>query len=398
MYPSDPELIQLAESISARYRRTDFETLLASAELYSLVELNDPQGEYAPILIKREFTLAILQDLRARGKLAQLLQLVYGDRPAISDPSPTEQVSAGREGDTVGPSAHAPRRSATARLSAAAARLRGVTIDWKLVIAALALAVALLVFLYGNNLCQQPSPPPWTVPVLTKVCPLPRTPTPPVSTSATASTPIPATATPQVVRVGVIRIPDYIYTEIVPNLALIGFEAQWIDHTSDYGDYRDFDVIYLPAGWGYQSAVLHERKPSITSFLENGGGLFIERPNAADSFTVYFLPGEISFAPEVFDPLEYPSTILNHHEIVDGLDPADLPELGNLIEGPSEQYLVLTVSAKSNHPTLLVSESSGGRVVITSSTLATSEDIGHPLSPELVRRALLWLARRSVGS
>ena len=103
----------------------------------------------------------------------------------------------------------------------------------------------------------------------------------------------------------------------------------------------------------------------------------------------------IGFAPEITDPLEYPSVVVTDHEIVKGLDPGDLPEVGNLIEEPGPSFQILTASAQSNYPTLLISETSKGRVVITSSTLADAQDIRHPLSEELVGRALRWLAEES---
>jgi hypothetical protein len=397
MYLSDPELVQLAESISSRFRRSDFEQLLVTARLYSLVDLSDPQGEYAPILIKREFVLAILEDLRGRGRLERLFRALDGD-DFTPDSSWSAEAALAASGNIEPTERPRPKTIGdTSRHHHLLSRLRWPSIDWKLVIAFLGFLVAVIALLYGNNLCHQSSSPSWAVGILRVVCPPPVNPTPGAVPSQIG---LAATATmspPQGIKVGVIQIPDYIYTELVPRLASMGFDAQWIAHTSDYSQYRDFDIIYLPAGWGYQSAVLHDRQTSFTSLLEQGGGIFIERPNAIEPFVAYFLPGKISFAPEVFDPLEYPSKILNHHAIVDGLDPADLPEVGNLIEDPDDQYEILAVSARSEYPTLLISEPLSGRVVITSSTLATAEGIRHPLSEELVRRSLLWLARGSIG-
>lgn len=332
--------------------------------------------------------------------MESLLDDVIGDGISDPDNNPKQVIdTAATLEDVQRASPSQPPTNRVSRLREIAARIPRPKIDLKLVIAALALLAAVFVIFYGNNLCQQSSPPPWTRPILLKVCPPTVTPTsqPSVSPSVSPSQSSPAiiplspTPIPKIASIGVIRIPDYIYTEIVPRLVSMGFDAEWIDYKSDYSDYRNYDIIYLPAGWGYQSAVLYERKSSFSSFLEQGGGLFIERPNAKDPFVAYFLPHVVSFAPEAYDPREYPSAVYADHPIIDGLNRGDLPEAGNLIENPDENYQILAVSAQSNHPTLLISEPLGGRVLIASSTLATAGEIKHPLSDDLVRSAVHWL-------
>ncbi len=331
--------------------------------------------------------------LLPRGKPLQLLNLLGDDFSTSEKDKDHSLESTVQNGDSQTPFQSQPATPRVGKWRSISSLFPKLRLDWKLVVAVLGLFATFFVILYGNNLCRQSSPPPWTMPILIRLCPATPNPIPTAKPSASpvASPSISPTPSLQVINIGVIRIPSYVYIEVVPSLVSMGFDAEWIDYTSDYSDYRDYDIIYFPAGWGYESAVLNERKSSIISFLEQGGGLFIERPNAKDPFVAYFLPYLVAFAPEDFNPLEYPSRVYSSHQIIDGLDPGDLPEAGNLIEDPDDHYRILSVSSLTNHPTLLISEPFEGRVMITSSTIATAEDIRHPLSENLVMRAVLWL-------
>ena len=284
MYFSDPELVELVESIAGRFRRSDFENLLVRAELYSIAELDDHLGEFAPILVKRDFVLTVLRDLRERGKLSELFEMLDDDLDVTG-------VDKADESDAFPPEEDLPPQTPPSTLAPITSRLRGGFAGLRGQFALLALALTGLglvgrafIILYGSNLCEQASPPPWVSGLLSELCPPKPTATPLTATATALPTLAPSTSTPtaRAISVGVIRIPDYVYTEIVPKLISMGFEAEWIDYTSDYSEFSGFDVVYLPAGWGYQAAVLHDRETSFESFLSQGGGLFVERPNALD--------------------------------------------------------------------------------------------------------------------
>ncbi len=81
------------------------------------------------------------------------------------------------------------------------------------------------------------------------------------------------------IRIGVIQIPDYLFTDIKDRLNKLGFKAEWIGASSDYKVFTQYDIVYLPIGWSFQNEMIESRYSHYQRFVKEGGGLVIEQPN-----------------------------------------------------------------------------------------------------------------------
>ena len=176
MYLPDHELVELAEAISSKSSRPTIENLLVRSQLFTLQQLDDPDGEFAPILNKREFVTEVLRDLRDREKINKLLECLDIKLPPKFE-SFASLSAKERNDETRVPSSN---KSITRSISKTTLweRLGRVKLDSKIAIAIIALAGTFFVILYGNNLCQQSAPPPWTRRALDVLCPETIEPTP----------------------------------------------------------------------------------------------------------------------------------------------------------------------------------------------------------------------------
>ena len=179
--------------------------------------------------------------------------------------------------------------------------------------------------------------------LLPKVPPTPETASPivpgPSSSPTSSSTPTiaatvtdtPSTATTETntatstptsshpIRIGIVQIPDYIFTDIKNRLNKLGFEAEWIGASSDYKVFVEYDIIYLPIGWSFQNELIESRSSQYQRFVKEGGGLVIEQPNFKANLIPELLPYKIVFSSMRYDANEWPSDVRVKHEIVTNL-------------------------------------------------------------------------------
>ncbi|HMB21458.1 MAG: TIR domain-containing protein [Chloroflexota bacterium] len=253
-----------------------------------------------------------------------------------------------------------------------------------------------------------------------KVAPIPTTTTPTVSNSTASPTDTrsPMPTTPAVIditetntvtststnvplpshpiRIGIIQIPDYIFTDIKDRLNSLGYQADWIGASSDYTDFVEYDIVYLPIGWSFQNKLIESRSSQYQRFVKEGGGLVIEQPNFKGNLVPELLPYKIVFSSMRYDANEWPPDALLKHEIVTNLRESELPGPGNKITPKDDQWQVLATSAKSHTPTLVVAEYGKGRIVILGSSASTNKEVRYQVGDHFIERVIEWVSKIAV--
>jgi hypothetical protein len=252
--------------------------------------------------------------------------------------------------------------------------------------------------------------------LLSKVPPAPETASPivpgPSSSPTSSSTPtiaptftdIPSIATTETntttstptsshpVRIGIVQIPDYIFTDIKDRLNKLGFEAEWIGASSDYKVFVEYDIIYLPIGWSFQNELIESRSSQYQRFVKEGGGLVIEQPNFKANLIPELLPYKIVFSSMRYDANEWPSDVRVKHEIVTNLHASELPGPGNKITPKDDHWQIITTSAKTHTPTLVVAEYGEGRIVILASSVSTNREVRYQLGDQFIKNFIVWVS------
>ncbi|HQX01715.1 MAG TPA: toll/interleukin-1 receptor domain-containing protein [Anaerolineales bacterium] len=205
------------------------------------------------------------------------------------------------------------------------------------------------------------------------------------------NTPEPTNTPSRPVRIGVIQIPDYIFTDVLDRLQLLGFDAEWIKLSSDYAVLSEYDVIYLPIGWAFQVDLIDSRALQYRRFVEDGGGLIVEQPNSASSLTPDLLPYKLTFKLNQYDPNEWPPRIINTHEIVTDVSASELPGPGNKISTSDENWTIITASAQSNDPTLLVANFGSGRVGVFAASISENKTVRYQVGDKFIRQLIAWV-------
>ena len=244
-----------------------------------------------------------------------------------------------------------------------------------------------------------PTPPPTQTPTPTPSSTRTPTPTPsatPTATETASSTPTPTpTPTPALpLKVGMIEIPQYKYTDIIGRLRRTGLHIEALDPYSTYKDFEKFDIIYLPVGWAWYSGVIDAHAPQYQRFTSEGGGLVIESPNGIPPFEPTILPFPITFYLGEKDTNDWPPVLVASHPITDALPLSALPGPDNAITSISSEYDVLLLSATHNYPTLAVLTYGRGRIAVYTSTASELADSPQRVSDEFLRRVFLWAAGR----
>lgn len=217
---------------------------------------------------------------------------------------------------------------------------------------------------------------------------------PPITISETSTAASTATDTPipsHPVRIGIVQIPDYIFTDIKGRLNSLGFEAEWIGASSDYNDFIEYDVVYLPIGWSFQNVIIESRSSQYQRFVKEGGGLVIEQPNYKSNLVPELLPYKIVFSPMRYDANEWPPDILMKHEIVNNLRASELPGPGNKITPKDDHWLVLATSVRSHTPTLVVAQYGQGRIVILGSSVSKNKEVSYRLGDHFIKSFIQWV-------
>lgn len=195
------------------------------------------------------------------------------------------------------------------------------------------------------------------------------------------------------ISIGIIQIPDYIFTDVRERLRNLGFDAEWINLSSDYVAFSEYDVIYLPIGWAFQKDLIEGRALQYQRFVEEGGGLVVEQPNYAGTFTPELLPYKVTFKTFVYDPDEWPPRILTEHEILNGISLSELPGPGNQMTAKDDNWVIITTSAKSNYPTLVVGSYGKGRIVVMSTSVSKNSLVRYPIGDNFIKKFISWVGQ-----
>jgi uncharacterized membrane protein len=192
--------------------------------------------------------------------------------------------------------------------------------------------------------------------------------------------------------VGVIQIPDYLFTDIRDRLNSLGFQAEWIGASSDYEDFIEYDVVYLPVGWAFQNQLIESRANQYQRFVEEGGGLVVEQPNFKATFTPELLPYKVAFGLNQYDPGEWPPDVRMKHEIVENLRASELPGPGNRIGVKDDRWQVIATSPQGKYPTLVVAEYGRGRIVVLASSVSENREVRYQLGDHFIERFIAWVS------
>ena len=209
------------------------------------------------------------------------------------------------------------------------------------------------------------------------------------------SVPVTETYTPvppaHPIRIGVIQIPDYLFQDVRERLQSLGFDAEWIGISADYSVFSEYDVIYLPVGWSFQNVLIEGRSTQYQRFVENGGGLIVEQPNYNGALTPELLPYKITFRKLQYDPNEAPPRILNQHEIANNVPVGQLPGPGNQITIGDDAWTIVTTSAKSNYPTLVIANYGNGRIAVLATSASNNNLIRYQLGDDFIKNLIKWV-------
>jgi uncharacterized membrane protein len=192
--------------------------------------------------------------------------------------------------------------------------------------------------------------------------------------------------------VGVIQIPDYLFTDIKDRLNRLGFQAEWIGASSGYEVFIEYDVVYLPIGWAFQNQLIESRANQYQRFVEEGGGLVVEQPNFKSTLTPELLPYQIAFGLMQYDPREWPPDVRVGHEIVENLRASELPGPGNRIGVKDDHWQVLATSPNGKYPTLVIAEYGQGRIVVLASSVSENREVRYQLGDQFIKRFLAWVS------
>jgi hypothetical protein len=212
------------------------------------------------------------------------------------------------------------------------------------------------------------------------------------ATIESATSTIEATPEPILpVHISVIKIPDYEFTDIVSRLNSLGYNAEWINVYSDYATFSKYDVVYLPVGWAFQKAVFDEKALQYQRFVEEGGGLIVEQPNYKGTLKPIILPYELTFYPMQYDSNEWPPRVTMEHEIVKNILTSELPGPGNHLMVTDDHWTIITTSAKSDYPTLVVTEYGKGRIAVVATSISTNSQIRYQLGDNFIKNLIGWI-------
>jgi hypothetical protein len=192
-------------------------------------------------------------------------------------------------------------------------------------------------------------------------------------------------------HIGVIRIPNYEFTDVVNRLNDLGFNTEWISVNSDYSTFSQYDIVYLPVGWAFQKAVIDEKALQYQRFVEEGGGLIMEQPNSKFSIKPSILPYTLTFNPLKYDPNEWPPRVAIQHEIVKDISASELPGPGNKMSVSDSHWTIITTSAKSNDPTLVVTEYLEGRIAVMATSVSSNSQIRYQVGDHFIKQLISWV-------
>jgi len=160
------------------------------------------------------------------------------------------------------------------------------------------------------------------------------------------------------------------------------------------------DVLVLPSGWAqHQWKTIWARASGYQKYVEAGGGLLIFQPNPhgfpGNAVTVDLAGAPFTVANSYHDHCVIP---VAPHPVLCGLHPSELPYPADRITDFGQNWKLLTRGAETGHGSLMVMKSGQGRAAVDSDNntarhmVEQRQRVSH--SDELLRRLVLWLARR----
>lgn len=193
-----------------------------------------------------------------------------------------------------------------------------------------------------------------------------------------------------------LKIKPYLFPDIFGRVAKLGFQLNYFQEDSMYADLVEFDVVYLPTGWGRKAGKIDGLARQYQLFVEEGGGLVAEQPNHDGDYSPAVFPFPMIIGPRSRRPNSWPPDLITPHYITEGVSKEGLPGPDNRVSGISPQYTVLLRSARRDfYPTLVTLEYGDGRIVFYSSSASRKcNDKSHQVSDEFLRRVFLWAAAR----
>lgn len=199
---------------------------------------------------------------------------------------------------------------------------------------------------------------------------------------------------PNEISIGFIQIPEYTFNDISDRLLGLGFNVTILKSDSDYYKFKDYNVIFLPMGWGFDIQTIEGNYSHYITYIKNGGGLYIEQPNYSGELNFKILPFEVSMNNCPTNSNEFPPTIIDQeHPITTGLDNTDIPGSTDCITTIDTNFNILAKSASLIYPTLLTLEYENGRSIISSTSISINEEeIKYPVSDLYIIQAIQWLA------
>lgn len=162
---------------------------------------------------------------------------------------------------------------------------------------------------------------------------------------------------------------------------------------------KDLDVILLPTQWAEDSdhfKHFEKHKDQFQAFVKRGGGLLVCQPNPTQQGTVTpeLLPYPITFNNWYDANQPEREHLAPEHFITKGLNESELPFPADPITKLDEHYTPLARQRSTKSVSLAVCGFGAGRIVVQ--TAAETKAASIPISDEILRRMVVWSARRDV--
>jgi hypothetical protein len=166
------------------------------------------------------------------------------------------------------------------------------------------------------------------------------------------------------------------------------------------GDLSAHQVVFLPTAWANSAqtySAFQEKAPLFLDFVKAGGGLIVGQPNPFEQpgkiCTPKLLPYPITFYCMYEESDSQRINLTQRHYITEDLPPDALPfPADQMREIDRKNYQVLVMGARSESPSLAVTEWGQGRVVVITANENPASKV--PFSDELLRRIVTWAAGR----
>lgn len=184
-------------------------------------------------------------------------------------------------------------------------------------------------------------------------------------------------------------------TTTLDSLGITEFTITEITSAIDPDSLSQFTIIYLPVGWASALTTTYENinanGSQYMSYVENGGGLFIEQPNPHtrpdNTITIEFLPYPLTLTNGYIN--EEVTVIDSTHYITSGIGGIDLPFPGDQAVDLPEEYTLLAQGTTSGAPSLFVLNHGTGKILFAMGH--PNPAAIHPYSDEVYYRMLHWL-------